>query len=221
MTFLELLSGATWAVPFILIVGIAIGMQRRKYLQREYRLLINYLIICLLTDICSRVAGELYGNNLIFIVLFSILELVFFFQYLYPSFSKKAAKYYGIAVLCGVIYMTYELFSLRNVAPAAFQPYSKVLGAFLIIIMVLNYIFDKMKQELTASPFYALYSVFILYFSLNLIFFLPINFLINVSSSVKFYFWCANFLLTLSFYTYLSHKIWKNGTTKKQLRPGS
>jgi hypothetical protein len=61
----------------------------------------------------------------------------------------------------------------------------------------------------------------VIYFSLNLIFFLPVNFLINVASSVKFYFWSANLLLTISFYTFLCKEIWKNGSTRKRLRSGS
>lgn len=220
MTFNQILSIATLAVPFLLIGGIAVGLRLRKYLQRNYMYLVVYLIICLITDVLSRIVGGLYDNNLIFIVVFSLLELVFFYLYFRPSFTEKAANYYAVAVAFAVLYMVYELFFLRNVAPAAFQPYSKVIGAFLIIVMVLNCLFQTIKDDPFVQSVSNLNSIFVLYFSLNLIFFLPVNFLINVTSSVKFYFWCANFLLTLSFYTYLSHEIWKNGSTRKRLQPG-
>ena len=220
MTFNQILSIATLAVPFLLIGGIAVGLRLRKYLQRNYMYLVVYLIICLITDVLSRIVGGLYDNNLIFIVVFSLLELVFFYLYFRPSFTEKAANYYAVAVAFAVLYMVYELFFLRNVAPAAFQPYSKVIGAFLIIVMVLNCLFQTIKDDPFVQSVSNLNSIFVLYFSLNLIFFLPVNFLINVTSSVKFYFWCANFLLTLSFYTYLSHEIWKNGSIRKRLQPG-
>lgn len=220
MTFNQCLSVATLAVPFLLIGGITVGLKFRKYLQRNYMYLVVYLIICLITDVLSRIAGELYNNNLIFIVVFSLLELVFFYFYFRTSFSEKVAKYYGVAIAFAVLYMVYELVSLSNVEPAAFQPYSKVIGAFLIIVMVLNCLFQTIKDDPFVQSVSKLNSVFVLYFSLNLIFFLPVNFLINVTSSVKFYFWCANFLLTLSFYTYLSHEIWKNGSIRKRLQPG-
>ena len=220
MTFNQILSIATLAVPLMLIGGIAVGLRLRKYLQRNYMHLVVYLIICLITDVLSRIVGGLYDNNLIFIVVFSLLELVFFYLYFRPSFTEKAANYYAVAVAFAVLYMVYELFFLRNVAPAAFQPYSKVIGAFLIIVMVLNCLFQTIKDDPFVQSVSNLNSIFVLYFSLNLIFFLPVNFLINVTSSVKFYFWCANFLLTLSFYTYLSHEIWKNGSIRKRLQPG-
>lgn len=220
MTFNHLLSIATGTVPLILAVGVGIGLKRYKYLGRDFKWLIVYLIICLLTDVSSRIIGELYDNNLIFIVLFSLMEVIFFYNYFKKYLRKNSVSLYGYATICAVIYIVYELYSLKDVAPAVFQPYSKVISSFLIISMALNCLFETMKEEQRVHSSIMLNGLFVIYFSLNLILFLPVNFLINVPSSVKFYFWCANFVVTLSFYTYLSILIWKNGSTQKRLRHG-
>jgi hypothetical protein len=221
MTFDRFLSLATALVPILLFLGIACGIYFYRFLQQTYKFLLIYLLICFFIDVSSRIAGEIYDNNLIFIIIFSVLELVFFYFYFRACFFKRKVTSYTVLTFVATIYMLYEMFMLKDVSPKYFQPYSKVICSFIIIIMSINCFFEKMANEQQDNEVIKLNSVFVIYFSLNLIFFLPVNFLINVTSSVKFYFWCANLLLTVLFYTFLSKEIWKNGSTQKRLQSGS
>lgn len=220
MTFNRLLSIGTLLVPLLLLFGVIAGACYYRYLDKKNRFLVAYLSVCLAVDVLSRIAGELYSNNLIFIVIFSLLELVFFYAYYRFCFFKKNKKLYSVATFIASVYMLYEMFALKDVNPIDFQPYSKVICSFIIIIMSIDCLFENINKEQQDSAIVKLNSVFVIYFSLNLIFFLPVNFLINVTSSVKFYFWFANLLLTFSFYIFLSKEIWKNGSTQKRLQSG-
>ena len=221
MTFNRFLSLATAFAPILLVFGLTLGAYFFRNLEKKYRFLLIYLAICFLTDILSRIVGELYGNNLIFIIIFSMLELAFFYVYYRLYFFRKAKPVYALITFFGLIYMCYEVFTLKDVSPEEFQPYSKVICSFIIIVMSISCLFEKMAEAQQETAVIKLNSAFVIYFSLNLIFFLPVNFLINVASSVKFYFWSANLLLTISFYAFLCREIWKNGSTRKRLQFGS
>jgi hypothetical protein len=220
MTFKRVISISTALVPLILFFGVVAGAYFRRYLDERNRFLVIYLSICLTIDMVSRIIGELYRNNLIFIVIFSLLELLFFYFFYQVCFFQRRIRMYALVTGLASLYMIYEMFTLKDVAPAEFQPYSKVICSFIIIIMSINCLFDSIRKEQQDSAIIKLSSVFVIYFSLNLIFFLPVNFLINVASSVKFYFWFANLLLTFSFYIFLSREIWKNGSTQRRLQSG-
>ncbi|WP_026706580.1 hypothetical protein [Flavobacterium soli] len=220
MSFNRLLSIGTLLVPLLLLLGVIAGACYYRYLDKKNQFLVIYLSICLTVDIVSRIIGEVYHNNLIFIVIFSLLELVFFYVYYRVCFFKKNIWPYTVFTFIASVYMIYEMFTLNDVEPIDFQPYSKVICSFIIIIMSINSLFENLGKEQQDSMLVKLSSVFVIYFSLNLIFFLPVNFLINVTSSVKFYFWFANLLLTISLYTFLSKEIWKNGSTQKRLQSG-
>lgn len=221
MTLYRLLSIATGVVPVLLFFGIAAGIKMYRYLEPKYRYMIIYLTICLTIDLVSRAVGELYGNNLIFIVVFSLLELLFFYIYYAVFLLKRKIMTFGVITAAACLYILFEAFILKDISPKEFQPYSKVICSFIIILMAINCFFEQLNEEQQDNVTLKQNSAFIIYFSLNLIFFLPVNFLINVASSVKFFFWCTNFLLTVSFYIFLSREIWKNGLTRKQLQSGS
>lgn len=220
MDLSDLIKFIMYLCPAILLFGIIIGCYHYKYLKREYKFLLLYLLICFLTDVSSRIVGEITKNNLIFIVLFSFFELIFFTTFYQVCFFKRKVRSVIIVSSIFGIYIIWEIFSLWNIPPAEFQTYSKTLSSFLIIFMAINYLLEKIEHKEKNNRVIMLNSVIIIFFSLHLIFFLPINFLINVPSFIKFYFWTTNFLLTLIFYAFLIREIWKNGSIQKQLRSG-
>lgn len=215
-----LLAIITYIIPIVLIAGIGIGIYYYKFIKKEYRLLLLYLGICLVTDIISRIVGVIYGNNLIFIVIFSFLELLFFSIYYQIAFFKRRIWVYTIISSIALIFIAWEIVDLWNVPPSEFQSYSRVISGFFIIAIAINYLFEKIEEKQKQSSLIKLNYAFIIFYSLHLIFFLPINFLINVPSSIKFYFWSANLLLMVTFYVYLGSEIWRNGLTQKRLHSG-
>lgn len=221
MIFFRALSIATIIVPVVLLIGIIRGVHYYSSLKSENKTLVIYLMGCFFADITSRLAGEFYKNNLIIMVAFSLFELLFFSIFYQVYLFKRKKIFYTIVTITGCLYIGYELHTLSNLDPKYFQTYSKTYTAFFIIFMGIDYFFEKIQKEYSESlKVIELNSVFVLYFSLNLILFLPVNFLINVNSPAKFYFWFINLLVTLCFYLFLTKKIWKNGLIQKQLQSG-
>src|SRR5690554_562703 len=184
MTFFRILSIATIIIPVVLVIGMVGSGYYYRFLKKEFKLLVLYLAGCLFFDISSRAAGEFYGNNLIFMVVFSLFELLFFSVYYQTCFFQRKIWWYRIATLAGSFYIGYEIYTLISVNPEHFQTYSKTFTAFLVIIMGIDFFFKKIRNEHLDSTYtIKLNSIFIIYFSLNLIIFLPVNFLINVASS--------------------------------------
>lgn len=221
MTFSELLSLGTMLTPLVLVAGIAAGSYYYRFLSLKYRYLLVYLGICLFIDLLSRLAGKLFENNLVLLIVFSLLELLFFYFFFRVCYFRKKVLKHIILVIAASLYMIIEIFLLSKIAVAAFQSYAKTIGSFLVLVMVIDYLFDLLRRKEERPGNISELAAFIIYFSINLVFFLPINFLINVSAAFKFYFWCINLVVTILFYLYLVREIWKNGLRQKQLLPGS
>ena len=85
----------------------------------------------------------------------------------------------------------------------SFQSYSKVFIAFLIVFMSLYYILQQIKREQKIVHRNLVFAI-ITYFSLELIFLLPLNFLINYKSELVFYIWLLRLSSNLLFYSYLN-----------------
>lgn len=212
MTFYQFLDYLTYLSPALLLTGIGIGMYRYKSLVLSHKMLLLYISVALCTDLTSRVYGHLFGNNLIFIILFSLLELIIFTTLYQFCFFEKKSRTLFLLTLVASGFIVWELGSLHKINPKQFQSYSKVMDAFVILLFTLTYFFQKVgKYKTTQKEQLRLNAAILIFFSLHLLFFLPINFLINVSSGVKFYFWMANLVLTLFFYAFINWEIWKNG----------
>lgn len=212
MTFYQFLDYLTYLSPALLLTGIGIGMYRYKSLDLSHKMLLLYISVALCTDLTSRIYGHLFGNNLIFIILFSFFELIIFtILYQFCFFEKKSRTLFLLTLVASG-FIIWELGSLHKINPKQFQSYSKVMDAFVILLYTLTYFFQKVgKYKTTQTEQLRLNAAILIFFSLHLLFFLPINFLINVSSGVKFYFWMANLVLTLIFYAFINWEIWKNG----------
>ncbi|WP_237421185.1 hypothetical protein [Flavobacterium sp. Sd200] len=102
-----------------------------------------------------------------------------------------------------------------------FQPYAKVADNFIVILMALSFYYQKINSfnELRWG-YFRLNTVILIYFTFNIMVFLPFNFMINESSGIKFYFWTANMVFILLFYGYLVSLIWKNGIKQGKMQLG-
>jgi len=222
MTFFKILDFLTFLSPVLLLCGILIGIYYYKFLDTVYKILTLYLIVCLCTDVVSRIYGHFYQNNLIFILLFSLTEVGIFSVLYHTCFLEKKNRLLLVLTTIASLYILWEIDTLRTIQVQQFQSYSKVADSFLIILLAIVYFFEKIGKNVQAElGILRLNSVILIYFALSLVFFLPINFLINVTSDLKFYFWGANLMLTLTFYGFISCEIWKNGLNLKQSHSGS
>lgn len=213
----ELLYLLTWISPVVLIIGVIIGSYYYKQLDQVRKLIFVYLIGALLFDILSRVIGLYFmKNNLILIPLFSLFELPMF-TYIY---ARHLTKQYAIAMYIisslASLFIINECFTANSADLQNFQSYSRTLGAFLIVLYSLTYYienFFQISEEVQSKM--RINTLILGFFSLNLIFLLPINFLINASSPLRFYLLFGNLFLTIVFYLTLTISLWRNGKTQK------
>lgn len=208
-----------YAIPGLLMLGIIGGLYFFRTLDKIHLILVGYLAVCLSVDLASRVYAREYGNNLVFMPISGFLELstfsLFYYQFL------KGKRYLYPLVIAALMFMLYEAMSINVVNIAEFQTYSRVIASFLVTLMSIICFFDWIgnEQNIPGNILF-LNSGILVFYAFNLICFLPVNFLINVDSDVKFSFWFANFLVTLAFYIVLTFVIWKHGKSRKQLRRG-
>lgn len=201
--------------PTILVIGISIGIYLYKDLNSIYKTITWYLILMLLVDIVSRILGY-YSNNLIVLLVYSLFELLLFiFIYNKYLFRAKHPLMLGVSAIA-VLYIVWEIIVLRKIEAQEFQSYAKVADNFIIITLALGFFHEKINvfKESKWDNF-RLNAVILIFFSVNMLFFLPINFLINESTGLKFYFWFGNLGITLLFYSFLTYSIWKNGRIRK------
>ena len=221
MSFAFILDVCTWAAPIVLLIGIATGTLLYSLLDPIHRVLLVYCVTALLTDLTSRVFGELYNNNLFLIPLFGLAELGLFAVLYYKYLLGSQSKVLLLCLLSGLGFIAFETIAVYALDPGSFQSYSRVVDPFFIVLLSVLYFRKLGQEEIIHTELLQLNTVILLFFSLNLIFFLPVNFLINEHSPLKFWFWLANLVLTLCFYSFLIRSIWKRGKTRRHLHYGS
>lgn len=206
--------------PFCLIIGVLFGLFYYRSIDRENRLIWIYLIICLFFDFISRYIGSITGNNLFLWPLFSLTELLVFTKF-YQGFIKKSKIILGLLLL-GIGYILFEIGYIDGANVKGFQSYARIVTSFLIVIMVLSKIIWQVKTDQNISKGKQhLNNVILIVFSLNVLLLLPMNLLINGSSSLITAIWMTYLSVTVLFYIYLSYSIWKNGKNRKLLSYGS
>ncbi len=190
-----------------------------KNICNRNSIFIFYLLASFLIDIAGKIIFYYldYDNNLIFFNLLSLLEIIVFSIYYLNYINKKIIV--SVIIGIGIIYPLIEIIVINTDNITSFQSYSKVLVAFLITIMSLYYIMQQIKRELEIDNRNLIF-VIIAYFSLELIFLLPLNFLINYDSPIVLYIWFLRLGVNLLFYSYLIRFIWKNGKMQKQSQLG-
>lgn len=219
MTFLEILKMLNVLSPIVLFLGLVIGFYFYRSLNNVHKNIVHYLLIMLCVDITSRLFARYLGNNLIILLVFSLIE-VSFFVYFYKKYLFKAShKILTGLGIAGILYIIAEIlinFVFTKVDSKQFQPYAKVVDNFVVISLALGFFHEKINifKESKWDNF-KLNATILVFFTLNMIFFLPFNFLVNESTGLKFYFWLANLTITISFYLFLIYFLWKNGRTQK------
>ncbi len=206
----------TYCSPIILLLGVILGLVYFSRLERVYRLLLLFLVMSLVIDITSRLVGRFYQNNLILIPIYGLFELLILSRvYIkYLKIVKNSAWYFVIGAL--VVYNIYEIINLFNVEPKDFNSHSRVFDSLALVVMSIVFYIKQIVDDIPARPgFLFLNTVIFAFHSLNLILYLPINFLINENSDVKFHFWYASLVITLVFYSSIIRMIWKHGKNHK------
>ncbi|AEA43984.1 hypothetical protein [Fluviicola taffensis] len=217
MNIYEFADKLTILSPIGLGIGIVGGIYRYLSLNKIYRLITIYLIIALLTDFASRLLSFMDQSNLILLPIFNLLELLLFLK-IYYLFFEKTRKL--LLLVVAVVFLAafgsdvIPLFLDQNVMT---HSYSSIIEALSIIFLAFLFFFDRIQayNELKWTVF-ALNSVILVYFSVKLMFYIPINFFIHDDTNLKFYFWIVHLIMLIIFYLYLAKSIWEHGKIQEQ-----
>ncbi|TPN81742.1 hypothetical protein [Aquimarina algicola] len=221
MSLYDILEIALYLSPVTLIFGIGIGLYYYRHITSVYKLLIVYFVFGLLTDLISRLLDALYGNNLLIIPIYGLIELIIF-SWMYYRYLLKDKRYilFPLMIISFVI-IVMDIIHVAGQSPEQFQSYGMVIGDISIIIYTFLFYGNVLNEkEQKAHVYMSLNATLLLFFSVNLLLYLPINLLVNINSEVKFYFWAINLVITIMFYSFLIYLIWKNGRNPKLLYSG-
>lgn len=218
----ESLFVVTLISPIILIFGIIIGLYYRKHLDGCFRLLLMYLFIGIITELFSRYFGAISDlkYNLFLIPIYGLLELVLFSLLYYKYIIKRKSRRFFVIILILLGLTLVDLSRMGDMFKASnFQSYGKVIADAGIVLFCLIYYLDVVKGRIKSTfELNLLNAGSITFFSLNLIIFLAINFLVNAKYNIVMFFWNFNLFVICSYYIIIIYLIWRNGKTRKSLR---
>lgn len=172
-----------------------------------------------MADIASRYFAIMAFNNWIILIPFTMMEFAFFCKLYHQTIEKK--KYVLVLAGIGMFYTCVELLLNNANNMQDYQSYAKSLTSVFIVIMGLLYIFEQLKKEkkiLNRNMYF--HGLVLSYFTLEFLFILPINFLINGNESFVYLMWFIRISSLILFYAGLMYFLWKNGKTQKQLHFG-
>lgn len=207
--------------PIILLIGSMLGAFYITKINALHKKLFVYIIFMLILECVSRILGQL-GNNFIILPVYSFIELLIFTWIFTEHLLNDSRKFYSIVCIIGLLYILTEIlwhFIINDLDIKSYQSYSKVVDNFTVILMSLSFFLEKTKKFETSSiEKYRLNVIILIFFTFNLMVFLPFNFLVNANTNFKFYFWLISIISLIIFYSYLTYSIWQNARHNKSLK---
>lgn len=176
----------------------------------------------LIMDLISRYLGyySIFKNNLFLIPVFGFLELAIISTLYY----KYILKIKSVPLLLFIVTML--LIILYEIIIAPILPYrkyffsiGKIIADVSVIFFCMYYYWRVFKWQIPIKSQYNLMNAAIfIYYSISLLNYLTINFLINEKLSIVTFFWVIRFISMILFYLVLIYLIWQDGKTRKILR---
>jgi len=202
--------------PVILFLGIILGLVYYSRLKNMPRILLLYLFVAFIIHMIGRILAFYFNNNLILIPIFGLLELIILSSLYFKHLIVIKNKFWLIPIGFLILFNLIEIFMLVNVDPKDFFCISRVLDSLAIVVMSIVFYIKLIANDPKIKPsFLFLNSIVFAFQSLNLVLYLPINFLINVESDIKFHFWTTSLILTSIFYIAIIRIIWIHGKNHK------
>jgi len=212
MTFYDALDYLTWLSPIVLFIGTIVVFAHFQHLSYTWRIVGGYICFELLVDIASRIIARLASSNLIIIPIMNFVELLVFVG-IYSNWFGRKYRLVSVFVLAvfGVLFVR-EVWEILVLPVGQVQTYTGVLEAFYIVSFALVMFMNNIRNpEKINWQIFALNAVVLFYFSVKLIFSIPLNFLVNEDSGLSLLFWFAYLIITVFFHVYLIYALWKNG----------
>ena len=214
---------ASYLSPLVLSIGIIAGIVLRNNLDYKYRVLTGYIFFLLLIDSIHRYWGlltvsrnNLFVNSIYGLGELTILAMVYFKGKLIPK-----GKPVIIFLIVSSALIIIDIFYSFNLSAQEYQTYGKTISNFTLVVFSLVCLFRIIKGESEIEREIVLFNFCVLiFFAMDLIILLSINFLINAELKVSISFWYIRLISTILFHSFLIYLIWRNGRTRKYLRSG-
>lgn len=210
MRLLTLLS------PIVLLTGVVIGIVNIRKNPKIGQLIFGYFIVELIIEIASRYWGQVNKNNLIFLSVAGIVDVLFFSTlYVRFLFGRKRVwlLFISLPTILLLFYMMYHKVALK---PSGFDAYDKVICDSIIVLFALISSYDLITgKEEVRKDVMRVNAAVLLSFSLDLLISLTYNFLINAGTHFVIYFWILRFVLLTTLYTTLVYTLWQIGKNRK------
>jgi len=215
MTLIEFGQILTYLSNLILFAGFILSVIKWGESKPISKSLTVYIAILLGSAVLMYVIARIFSDNIIVLYIYSFSELAFMLYFFKRHMFLKKQLLLTILGIAGLLYILAEMllvFVFKGLVIKEFQPYAKVVDNFVIVLMTLAYLHEKMSRYGESEwGSFRLNMVFLVFFTLNTILFLPFNFMVNAAGNVKFYFWTGHIILLILFYLYLTFEIWANG----------
>ena len=203
----------TYLPPILLSVGVSIGLYSFKRLNSTTRFFFSYIVGNLLIDLSSRILSEVHNNNLILFFFVGLLDILIFSLFYYKYVKKKKLIVLIGTMAVGFIIIEFLKINIKDVI--SFQQYSNVVVSFAIISMSLSFFSDQLTLKYDIPVYVRFFNfVWLFYFAFQLIFLLPLNFLINEDLTMVLVIWGLWLIVLSTFYSVIIYLIWQNGNIR-------
>ncbi|CDT34228.1 membrane hypothetical protein [Sphingobacterium sp. PM2-P1-29] len=217
---IKLLDWGTWLVPLLLSLMCYSIAKYYKLLKPYQKVIYIFLLISLSVDLLSRFWSFAFAQNLEFISIFAIIEVIIFYIFYYKILSSTNHLLGNILTIFALAYLCLDMLLFQTNRLTDYQTYTRSVSSLYIVVSSLLY-YKKIYSEYTRDKeLLQLNGILLLYYSLNFILYLPINYIINVSVAINISLWIFKIILLLIFYLYLWKHLMNYGKNKKQSRIG-
>lgn len=217
---IKLLDWGTWLVPLLLSLMCYSIAKYYKVLKPYQKVIYIFLLISLSVDLLSRFWSFAFAQNLEFISIFAIIEVIIFYIFYYKILSSTNHLLGNILTIFALAYLCLDMLLFQTNRLTDYQTYTRSVSSLYIVVSSLLY-YKKIYSEYTRDKeLLQLNGILLLYYSLNFILYLPINYIINVSVAINISLWIFKIILLLIFYLYLWKHLMNYGKNKKQSRIG-
>lgn len=209
----------SYSITAVLVVGVLLGIVKYKGLPASLRFLHLYLFFGLATDLAFRGLGEL-GYNLFFIPIYALLELYILALFFYRHIFNQSRPILYIAMFTALLIAADVLLLSNLFAAKTFTTYSRFLQDLVIVLYCLWWYYAWLKGRLKTPRWQLFINVTLVYFTVNLLLFTSVSFLINEARQFISWFWLLNNILTVVFYACITYYLWQHGKTQPTLQRG-
>lgn len=207
--------------PSVLVFAVIFGISNYNKGGFLSKWILLFVVSALMTDILGHLLSYLFNYNLILIPLYGFLELGLIY-YLFSKFilisEPIALKYWMIIML---ILIMFDVVSVIGVPPKEFQSYGRTIDSLNVVLLCVLYYRERLILSHLDNLKSLLVNTLLLYALSAFLIFLPVNFLVNISSvDYRHYFWLFHFIVTMIFYFILIRILWKSGRSPRPSSSG-